>query len=129
MLICAGCSTPASRIARNETAFSEWPAAIQDKVRAGQIDLGFTPEQVKLALGEPSRVTTRTNHDGTSEVWAYRGKEPRFSFGVGVGTSRGNTGYGGGVNVGTGGDRGEDAMRVVFDGGRVSAIETATRTK
>jgi hypothetical protein len=129
LLALAGCSTTASRIAKNETAFSEWPAAVQEKVRAGKIDLGFTPEQVRVALGEPSRVSTRTNNDGTSEVWAYRAKEPRFSFGIGLGSSRGRTGYGGGVNVGTGGDRADDATRVVFDGGRVSSIETANAAK
>src|SRR5687768_8091252 len=52
LLFAAGCSTPASRISRHQEAFSEWPEAIQEKVRAGQIDLGFTPEQVRVALGD-----------------------------------------------------------------------------
>ncbi|HEX2852383.1 MAG TPA: hypothetical protein VHO24_04025 [Opitutaceae bacterium] len=128
MLFGAGCSTPASRISRHKEAFSEWPAAIQEKVRAGQIDLGFTPEQVRVALGDPARTFTRTDNDGASEVWVYRGREPRFSIGVGMGTSRGSTGFGGGVGVGTGGQRdSEDATRVVFAGGRVSTVETATK--
>jgi hypothetical protein len=127
LLAVAGCSTPASRISRNAAAFAEWPAAVQEKVRAGQIDLGFTPEQVRTALGQPDRVTTRTTNDGTSEVWAYRSRAPRFSVGVGVGTSHGSTGIGGGVGVGTGGERSDDAMRVVFAGGKVSAIETAAK--
>jgi hypothetical protein len=123
----AGCSTVDSRIARRSEAFSEWPAAVQEKVRAGQIDVGFTPEQVRVALGDPARTSTRTNTDGTSEVWVYRSGKPRVSFGVGLGTSRGSTAYGGGVNVGTGGNRDDDAMRVVFSAGRVSAIETPVR--
>lgn len=128
MLLGASCSTPASRISRHQEAFSEWPEAIQEKVRAGQIDLGFTTEQVRVALGDPARTFTRTNNDGTSEVWVYRGKEPRFSVGLGMGTSRGSTGFGGGVSVGTGADRDdENATRVVFAGGRVSAVETASK--
>lgn len=119
-----GCSTVDSRIAKRAEAFAEWPAAIQEKVRAGQIDLGFTPEQVRVALGDPARTSTRTNSDGTAEVWVYRSGKPRISFGVGMGTSRGSTGYGGGVNVGTGGNRDDEAMRVIFSAGRVSAIET-----
>lgn len=83
---------------------------------------------VRVALGDPARTFTRTDNDGTSEVWVYRGKEPRFSVGLGVGTSRGSTGFGGGVGIGTGGSRdSEDATRVVFAGGRVSAVETATK--
>jgi hypothetical protein len=126
-LFVAACSTPASRIAKNEGAFSEWPPAIQEKIRAGQIDLGFTPEQVRMALGAPDRTYTRTDNDGTREVWAYPRKKSRVSFGIGMGTSRGNTGYGAGVNVGSGGYRDDDSTRVIFQGGRVSAIETAAK--
>jgi hypothetical protein len=127
MLLVAGCSSPSSRISRNQAAFDEWPEAVQEKVRAGKIDLGFTTEQVRMALGQPDRVTTRTNTDGTSEVWSYPAQKPRFSFGVGVGSSRGSTGVGAGVGVGTGGERYDDATRVVFTGGRVSVIETPSR--
>lgn len=123
----AACSTPASRIAKNESAFSEWPPAIQEKIRAGQIDLGFTPEQVRMALGGPEHTYTRTDNDGVHEVWTYPSKKPRVSFGIGMGTSRGNTGYGAGVNVGSGGRRDDDSTRVIFQGGRVSAVETATK--
>lgn len=124
----AGCSTPDSRIARNQAAFSQWPADVQEKVRAERIDLGFTSEQVRMALGDPTRTFTRTDKDGTSEVWVYRGREPRFSIGLGVGSSRGSTGFGGGVNVGTGdSSHAEDAMRVVFTGGKVSAVENVTK--
>lgn len=124
----AGCSTVDSRIAKNREAFNSWPPAVQDKVVQGQIDIGFTAEQVRVALGEPDRVWTRQTTDGTSEVWSYRDRGPRFSFGVGVGGgswgSRG--GSFGGVSIGTGtGYRDDEKMGVVIDRlGRVSAIET-----
>lgn len=40
-------------------------------IRRGQVDIGFTGEMVRLALGEPDRISTRRDTDGTSEVWSY----------------------------------------------------------
>ncbi|MDO8541250.1 MAG: hypothetical protein Q7S40_12500 [Opitutaceae bacterium] len=125
----AGCSTVDSRIAKNREVFSSWPVAVQERVAAGQIDLGFTPDQVRVALGEPDRVFTRTTADGTSEVWSYRDRKPRLSFGVGVGMGgfSGSRHVGGGIGIGTGvrGYEDDEKLGVVFDrNGRVSAIET-----
>lgn len=132
-LLLAGCSTVDSRIAKNRAAFNTWPAPVQDKVVQGQIDVGFTPDEVRVALGEPDRVWSRTTADGTSQVWSYRDRGPRFSFGVGVGM--GSFGRHGGsfssIGVGTGtGYYDDEKMGVVFDpSGRVSAIETRQRTR
>jgi hypothetical protein len=127
LLLVTSCSTPASRISKNQEEFFEWPVAVQEKIRAGEIDLGFTPEQVQMALGKPDRVATRTDHDGVGEVWSYPSKRPHFSFGVGVGTSSGHTSTG--VGVATGTDHSDETMRIVFAGGRVSAIETPTKRR
>ena len=133
VLTLAGCSTVDSRIAKNREVFNTWPAPVQDKVVVGQIDIGFTPDQVRVALGEPDRIFTRTTGDGTSQVWSYRERGPRFGFGVGVGMGSfgGRGGTFGGVTMGTGGDYLDDEKTgVVFDPtGRVSAIETRTRTR
>lgn len=132
-LLLVGCSTVDSRIAKNRAAFNTWPPAVQDKVVQGQIDVGFTPEQVRVAIGEPDRVFTRTTADGTSQVWSYRDRGPRFGFGVGVGVgSFGRHGGSfGGVSVGTdGGYRDDEKLGVVIDPtGHVSAIETRTLTR
>lgn len=130
-LVVAGCSTVDSRIADNRAAFNTWPPAVQDKVVLGQIDVGFTTEQVRVALGEPDRVFTRTTADGTSQVWSYRERGPRFGFGIGIGTGsfghRGGTF--GGVSMGTGGGYHDDEkLGVVFDpSGKVASIETRQR--
>lgn len=130
-LIGAGCSTVDSRIAKNREMFNTWPAAVQDKVVVGKIDIGFTADQVRVALGEPDRVFTRTTADGTSQVWSYRDRGPRFGFGVGVGMGSfgGRGGTFGGVGVGTGGGYQDDEkMGVVFDAtGRVSSVETRSK--
>ena len=123
----AGCSSPDSRIKSHQATFDALPAETQTKIRAGKIEVGFTPEMVLMALGEPDRRYTRTSEKGQSEVWAYRDKGPAFSIGLGVGGGSGRSGVGGGVGVSTGGDRAEDKMRVVFEGGKVVATETSAR--
>lgn len=126
--LATGCSTVDSRIAKNRDAFNRWPPAVQDKVVQGQIDVGFTAEQVRVALGEPDRVWTRTTADGTSQVWSYRDRGPRLGFGVGIGM--GSFGHRGGsfgsIGIGTGtGYHDDEKLGVVFDAsGRVATIET-----
>jgi hypothetical protein len=125
-LVAAGCATTQSR-ANRSPEFSSWPPTIQTTVLAGHIDMGFTREQVHVALGDPDYSYTRTTTDGTSEVWGYRDHGPRFGFGVGVGTFHGNTAMGTGIGIGTGG-RPDEKVRVVFDrAGRVERVEEATR--
>lgn len=127
-LLATGCSTVDSRIAKNRELFNTWPTAVQDKVVVGQIDIGFSADQVRVALGEPDRVFTRTTADGTSQVWSYRDRGPRLGFGIGVGMGSfgGRGGSFGGVGIGSGGGYHDDEkMGIVFDvAGRVAAIET-----
>lgn len=40
-------------------------------IRRGQVTIGFNGEMVRLALGEPDRLTMRTDADGESEIWHY----------------------------------------------------------
>lgn len=130
-LAAAGCATVGSRIEKNRAQYETWPLAVREKVAAGQIDLGFTTEQVAVALGQPDRVFTRTTADGTSQVWTYRDRAPRFSFGVGVGMGswggRGGSFGGVGINTGTG-YHDDERLGVVFDrNGHVTSIETRAR--
>ncbi|MBX6420489.1 MAG: hypothetical protein IRZ06_05720 [Nevskia sp.] len=116
------CSSPATRIEQNPALFDSYPPEVQQKIRAGQVDVGFTPDMVRLALGEPDRRYERTDANGTSEVWAYRERKPAFSFGIGGGSFGGSSAVGGGVGVATGGEQGEK-LRVVFVDGKVTAVE------
>lgn len=122
-LVLAGCSTPDSRIAKSQSAFAGYPADVQAKIRAGQVEPGFTPEMVQLALGEPLRKTTRQTEAGDAEVWIYPERSPRFSFGLGVSSGGGHSGFGAGVGLSTGGYESDEGMRVEFRDGKVSAIE------
>lgn len=123
LMLVASCATPESRVRRHQAAFESWPADVQQKVRAGQVDVGFTPEMVRVALGEPERTFTRTTAQGSADVWVFAERGPKFSFGIGMGSMRGSSAVGGGVTVGDT-FRDNEAMRVIFENGRVSALET-----
>jgi hypothetical protein len=66
-----GCSTTESRIRKNPELFATLTAEQQDKIRMGEVEVGFNAEMVRLALGEPDRLTMRTDGDGASEIWHY----------------------------------------------------------
>ena len=128
VLALAGCATtPADRIAQHRSAFDTWPAEVQTKIRAGQIAVGFTEEQVRMALGDPERVITRTTEQGVSLVWAYRHRGPHFSFGMGMAGGSGHSGYGAGVAMTDRAYSSGDALHVVLMDGKVVSVERAGR--
>ncbi len=124
LLTLAGCATtPAERIAKNHAAYAAWPPDVQARVTAGEVAPGFTPAQVRMALGEPDRTYTRTTEKGTDEVWAYRDRKPRFTIGLGVMGGGGSTRVGGSTVMSSGGPYQDEVLRVIFEEGRVSAVE------
>ncbi len=70
-LALVGCSTPDSRIAANPAAFAAMNPQQQALVKAGQVGIGMSMDAVKLALGDPDRVTLRTDASGETQVWHY----------------------------------------------------------
>lgn len=71
LLLAAAYSTPASRIKANPEAFARLTSDQKALVQAGQIALGFEPEAVRLALGDPDRTTVRTEARGETVVWHF----------------------------------------------------------
>ena len=72
LLLLAGCATtPAQRIAKNQDVFDSFPVAAQARIRGGQIDLGFNPDMVRIAFGEPGRKLIRRSAEGEAEIWLY----------------------------------------------------------
>lgn len=126
-LLLAGCaSTPQDRISKDRATFEALPSDVQRKVSAGQVDIGFTEPMVVLALGKPGRRYTRADSNGESEVWVYYKSQPRFGFGFGM-SSGGYGGVSSGVAVSTGnGNPDDEYQRVVFQNGKVTAIEMTT---
>ena len=127
-LIISGCATTESRISKNQAAFDAWPSEVQSSIRAGKVKIGFTTEQVRVALGEPNRVYSRQSAEGESEVWAYFESGPKFSIGVGVGSGGYSGGAAGGARYDRTENRFDEATRVVFTDGLVVSIEERTDT-
>ena len=124
LALLAACSTPESRIADHRADFEKFPADVQQKIRAGQVDVGFTKDMVRLALGEPDRVYLRQSAAGDTEVWGYYDHGPQFSIGIGVGSGGRHSSVGGGLAMSSGGYDPEEKTRVEFREGRVTAVDT-----
>jgi hypothetical protein len=103
LALTAGCaSTPESRIEENQTLFDGYPPDVQEKIRAGKVDIGFDEDMVRMALGDPDETSTDLDADGETLRWAYTRSRPGVSVGVGGGNYGGGFGMGGGVGVGSG---------------------------
>ena len=122
--VAAGCASPKYRIRRHQAAFDSYPPAVQKEIREGQVEVGFTPEQVEMALGRPDRRYDRKTAAAAQDVWAYGGSvSPRLGLGFGMGSG----GVGGGLGVDTGVDTGfggDERVRVVFQNGVVVSVES-----
>ncbi|MGC4074319.1 MAG: hypothetical protein QM760_17765 [Nibricoccus sp.] len=128
-LFLAGCESPKTRIQKSPELFSTLSASDQQLIKEGRAALGFTPEMVKLALGDPDRVTTRTDASGVSEVWRYT----TYETDGGVYLYRGyyhryyNGWYGDPFYypyyMSYPSRRERDYLKVTFTGGRVSSVE------
>lgn len=130
MALLAGCDTPDTRIASSPQVFARLTPAEQALVKAGQIAVGFDKDTVHLALGDPTRITLTTDHNGQREIWHYVTYEDANGYVIftgyyhrwgGWGGPRfwGDVGYYNGLPV-----RVHDRIRVEFDAsGRVSLIE------
>jgi hypothetical protein len=72
LALVSGCvSTPARRIAKQPEVFAAFPPEVQAQVRRGEIDIGFTADMVRLALGAPSEMVMRKTGAGTATIWLY----------------------------------------------------------
>ncbi|MDX2186404.1 MAG: hypothetical protein SFV32_05700 [Opitutaceae bacterium] len=124
-LLFVGCqSSPEDRIAKQQDVFAAMPAEVQDKIRKGEVAVGFTPEQVRLARGKPDNIAKRSTASGESEVWTYNKRGSGLGIGIGIGGGSG--GMGGGVGVSSRGETEVD-MRVVFERNIVTAVERNQR--
>lgn len=70
-VLVTACATPETRIRENLELFEGLPVAQQNLIREGRVGIGFTPDMVRLAVGDPDRVWRLTDTDGESLVWTY----------------------------------------------------------
>jgi outer membrane protein assembly factor BamE (lipoprotein component of BamABCDE complex) len=71
LALLAGCDSPDSRIRNSPDIFARLTPDQQALVKSGQIAVGFDMDAVKLALGDPTRITVNTDKSGQHEVWHY----------------------------------------------------------
>jgi len=123
-----GCqSFPADRIAAHQADFNSWPPEVLASVRAGRIALGYTQEQVLVALGEPTQKTQAGDPASLSEVWAYDKQAPRFGFGIGGADIGSHSAVAGGISA-NGMKLGLDEFgHVLFHNGRVADFSMVVR--
>lgn len=130
LTLLAACSTPAARIKRNQALFDSLPPAEQALIREGKVGVGFTPDMVLLAVGDPDQRWTRTDAQGRSEIWSYttydgvgggplyRGYYHRYHDGYPFFND--NLYYQGSA-------RPREYFKVAFSGGRVTEVTQDTR--
>ncbi len=131
----SGCASPEARIRKNAELFASFPPAVQETVRQGRADLGFSSEMVRMALGPPARVYKRRTAAGEKMIWAYvqvywtreRAPSPRW---VRIRDADGDSRY---VEVvdnwhwRADKEHEYERLRVEFEDDRVTAIETVER--
>lgn len=71
LAVLAGCNSPESRIKDNPQLFAQLTPEQQNLIKQGKVAVGFTPDMVRLALGEPDSVRVRTDAKGSREIWHY----------------------------------------------------------
>ena len=129
VVLLAGCATPAKRIQQNQELFDSFRVAAQARIRGGQIDLGFTPDMVRIALGEPQRKTLRRSGAGDLEIWFYLDSIRRYDRqrvdidGLSLSGPGGLRSLGGSAWINVEQSREIVRCRVEFQNGVVAAIE------
>lgn len=125
LLLLAGCASVESRIQGNWSYFESLSPEAQELIRQGRIDIGFTPEMVRLALGLPDRVYSRQDESGRSETWAYLSYGGPYTDGFYRRRFYYDPFYSGFWDYPHEGRY--PRLRVEFEGGRVEAIEERRR--
>jgi hypothetical protein len=126
-LLLTGCSTVDSRIQDNPGLFAGLPPAQQALVKQGKAGVGMDMATVRLALGDPDRVTTRTTAAGETQVWhyaTYEGDDGMILYSGYYHRWWGLNGWGAYpyyMDYPT--RRVHDRFRVEFQGGRVISVE------
>lgn len=119
-LALCSCSTPNSRIKGNLGRFQSYPASAQESIRAGKVELGFTEEMARMALGAPDRIYRRTTAQGEQTVWAYTEQNIQTgSVYLDPGLAAASAVPQGTIVT----SPAEERLRVTFEGGKAVSIE------
>lgn len=140
LLVCltvlmTGCSTVASRIQQKSTTFNSLDAPTQARLRQGTVAIGDTTDMVYIAIGRPDRVRESATANGHKQTWVYTFHWEEYEGSRFIGHRRETfydprtktkQVYYQPIRADVYRDQEEEYMRVLFQEGRVTAIE---RTK
>lgn len=130
----AGCSTIDKRIAEKSAAFATYPAEVQAKLREGVVEIGYTPDQVYIALGKPDDRRERITAQGRELTWIYHSYHEDYRGTAMVGyrrlvaydpVRRRNYVYWEPAVVDVYRGRIDERIRISFQDGKVAVIEQA----
>jgi hypothetical protein len=123
ILTLAGCNTTGSRIREHQALFDSYPEHVQQNLGNGIIELGYTPEMVFIAFGEPDRKREVVTGEAAAQVWTWWKSTPGIALGLGSWNYLGgHVGLGSSLSVGDRARREEKAV-VEFRYGRVHRFE------
>ena len=121
----AACAGAPTRIKHNQGLFDSYPPQVQELIRVGKVEVGFTMDQARMALGKPDRSITETTAGLTREVWVYGGGGPRVSLGFGMGMfGGGRTSLGSSMGVNSSDAGSGERLRLSFENGRLASIKS-----
>ena len=72
-LLLSGCNTAAVRVLTNYETFSKLDPKVRANILRGRVELGYTPEMVRLALGRPNYSSSSAGAKAGREIWSYTG--------------------------------------------------------
>jgi hypothetical protein len=72
VLLLGACSTISSRIEEKAPLFYSLDETTRAKISHGDIDVGYTPDMVYIALGHPDLKRESVSAQGRTEQWIYR---------------------------------------------------------
>jgi len=132
-----GCSTVARRIEQKSAAFNSLDLPTQTRLRQGTVAVGDTTDMVYIAIGRPDRVRDSATTASHNQTWVYTFHWEEYEGSRFLGHRRHAYFsprtqnwqiYYEPVRAEVYRDREEEYMRVLFQEGKVTAIEqTKTR--
>lgn len=131
-LALSGCSTIASRIKEKADVFAALDPRTQELIRKGGVEVGYTMDMVYMALGVPDERSEKITKQGTRTTWIYTDTYEEYAGTAHVGYRRRyyrdpRTGYTAvyldPVYSDVYRERTEEKIRIIFNNGKVSAIE------
>lgn len=135
--VLSGCYTSTSSLSRidaNRSLYESWPLPVQEAVLDQRVIPGMDEDMVRMAVGEPSEISTRPNPRTRviEDVWIYRKKGSGGGGGalrntsISVGGGTGGVYVGGGAPISLGGGGGNTDLPaeehvVIFEKGKVKS--------